>query len=620
MRAFLSKRIFLLAGMALAAAPVRGGQQRRQALPPAPLPATKAKTKAKTKSAPAAPPAAHAQTKPAPAAPSAAKAQAKPAPAAPIWSAQIGWLRAPGQPWRQSDFLRLASAGVNQAEINLDWGAIEPQRGQFNFALLDRYLAAAAAAHLRLVLIFWESVWDGAGQNPPAWLPQRDHTSDGVATAYPPWWDAPAMRAYFQYIAATLDNVRAAPGFGGLFIAYGWLDAEWGPAPKGSHGVAGYAAADIAEFHRWLPRQYASLNDFNRRWATHYTRWRQAPAAAPGQPLFTLYQRFRRYSVATVYDALSRLARRHTQAPLYYYWGGGLGGAGGIAVLGNDPDLFFRLARRYRATVVLDDADQAGLALLFGNLAQAYRVPLLEEWTPRASGLAGESAGWLAHYGLGLPELHGEDFFLYQALQPGREFARGWPQFTSAHAALAGVKGRVPWQPVALMVPASELGRSAALAPSPGLAQALANFWRGNRVLPALVTDSELQRGVVQSSRFAQIFSLNPAGSSQPALARALPWLKPYAALNPENSTLEIVPVVANGAAWILIANRSAQGYDGSLRLSLPALGLPVKSYAAGIVYPAVVQLKPSTSAKGWLNWPLSVPAGSLEIWRLTPQ
>ncbi len=539
----------------------------------------------------------------------------------PIWSAQIGWMRVPGQGWHYADFVHLAGAGINQVEINLDWGAIEPSRGHFDFRRLDRYLADAAAARLRLVLIFWESVWDGPGMNPPAWLPQRDRTSDGLATAYPPWWDADAMRAYFHYIATTLDHVNASPGFGGLFVSYGWLDAEWGPAPKGSQGVAGYDPADIAEFHRWLPRQYASLEAFNRHWHTSFTAWDQVPAPLPGSAMFPLYQSFRLYSVATVYDALSRLARGHSRAPLYYYWGGGLGGAGGISVLGNDPDMFFRLARRYRATIVLDDADHAGLALLFGDMAEAYDVPLMEEWTPRNQGLLAEAAAWLAHYGLGLPRIQGEDFFLYQAQRPGREFVRAWPLFTAAHAALAALHGRAPRLNIALLVPTSELGRSQQLAPAPGLAAALGMFWRTHLVLPAVITDSELQHGIVNASNYSQIFKINSAGSPNDVLNQALPLLDPYAALNPVSADLTIVPVVSGDAIWVLIANRGATAYSGQLSLALPTLVLSARSYAAELSFPAPppesFQLQPSSS--GSVAWKIALPSGGLQIWHLTP-
>ncbi len=557
---------------------------------------------------------------PQPAAPPAAPPA--PAPPVPIWSAQIGWLRGPGQAWRGRDFARLARAGINQVEINLDWGAIEPRRGQFDFRLLDRDLANAAAARLRLVLIFWESIWDGPGMNPPAWLPQRDRTSDGIATAYPPWWDADALRAYFHYLSATLDHVRSSPGFGGLFVSYGWLDAEWGPAPKGSRGVGGYAPADLAQFHRWLPLQFRSLVQFNRHWNTDYAGWKQVPAAIPGQPLFALYQQFRRYSVAAAYDALSRLVRRHTAAPLYYYWGGGLGGAGGVSVLGNDPDLFFRLARKYRATVVLDDADHAGLALLFGSLAQAYQVPLLEEWTPRAAGLRAEAAAWLAHYGLGMPQIRGEDFFLFQTQHPGREFLLAWPLYLSARAPLAAVQGSVPWQSVALQVPTGALGTSVALAPAPGLAAALGDFWRRHHVLPALVTDTELHAGVMRPGQFTQIFPLPTAGASAAVFNAALAALSPYAGLNPESADLTIVPVVKQGSAWLLLANRGAPDYQGELRLALPQLGLPTRAYAAAAAFPARLRqsynLQPA--ADGWISWPLALPAGALQIWRLSPR
>lgn len=48
---------------------------------------------------------------------------------------------------------------MNRVEINLDWADIEPQDGAYDFRLLNRYMAEAAKAHLKIYLLFWESVW-----------------------------------------------------------------------------------------------------------------------------------------------------------------------------------------------------------------------------------------------------------------------------------------------------------------------------------------------------------------------------------------------------------------------------------------------------------------------------
>ena len=105
---------------------------------------------------------------------------------------------------------------------------------------------------------------------------------------------------------------------------------------------------------------------------------------------------------------------------MLYYWGGHISGRIGPGALGNDPDLFFKAAQRYHAIVVLDDANETGINLLFGSMARSYQVPLLQEWTPLSKGLREESAQWLGHLGMGSPFEVGIDFFIYPPARPTR--------------------------------------------------------------------------------------------------------------------------------------------------------------------------------------------------------
>ena len=214
---------------------------------------------------------------------------------APFWWAQILYTKSHNIPWSESDFAALAQNGMNGIEINPIWAKIEPQKGQYDFTLLDRYMAQAAKAHLKVYLIFWLS--ESQGNNPPPWIAAHDVTSDGVPAEEPPWWDTASQKAYLDYIARTIDHVKSSPSFGGLYTSYGWLDSEWGMPPKGSHGVTGYAPEDIRAFYRWLPRSYKTIANFNRRWHTSFHNWSDVPVARPGDPLFPVYQQFRLYPI-----------------------------------------------------------------------------------------------------------------------------------------------------------------------------------------------------------------------------------------------------------------------------------------------------------------------------------
>src|SRR5665213_44272 len=224
---------------------------------------------------------------------------------APFWWAQIDFTKPKNVPWDESDFATLAQRGMNGVEINMLWAEIEPQKDHYDFKLLDRYMAEAAQAHLKIYLLFWES--EVQGRNPAPWITAHDVSSDGVPAKEPPWWDEASRKAYFDYVAHTIDHVKASPGFGGVYASYGWLDSEWAMPPNGSHGVTGYAPADIREFYRWLPRTYKTIASFNHRWHTSFHNWSDVPAAKPGDPLFPVYQRFRLYSVAEGFDAISHL-------------------------------------------------------------------------------------------------------------------------------------------------------------------------------------------------------------------------------------------------------------------------------------------------------------------------
>ncbi len=561
------------------------------------------------------------------------KGTAIPSPGHPIWQAQIDFTKPHGVPWAASDFAAIKRSGANRVEINLDWGDIEPEKGQYDFRLLDRYLAGTARSGLKLYLIFWEGVWaEQQGKNPPKWLSAREVTSDGLTALQPPWWDKSSREAYFNYVARTIDHVKGHPGFGGLYANYGWLDAMWGPEPKGSRGVTGYAPADIKAFYRWLPQTHPSLASFNARWRTSYKTWRDVPVARPGQRLFPVYQRFRYYSVEQAYNELSRLVREHTNAPMFYYWGGGIGGRGGPAVLGNDPDTFFRLAKRYHATVVLDDVDASGNAVLFGSMARAYRVPLLQEWTPSRKDLRAEIPQWLGHIGLGAPFEVGESFFIYPPPPQRPGWVEAWKAYQQWHATLAEfIRGRSPEQPVAVLVPTLKIALSHDLDAFADLNQELTTFWRHYHVLPHLITDQQVEHGVVSLQQFRAVVDLGNEIATLPALRiyaekhpvlktleQADPYLRPYVKLDPAYDRLEVTPVVRGSSVWLSLANcNGEQAYSGMIHLDPAAVGLGAKESFSVKNAQTGQPVRATRSAAGDIEWRVDLPRAGFEVVRI---
>lgn len=556
-----------------------------------------------------------------------------------------GDAQAASMPWSDADFAAFAQAGINGVEINLVWGNIEPRRNVYDFSLLDSYLASAAKAHIKLYLIFWQSVWAEAppkvvGKNPPIWITGRDLTSQGMVTNEPTWWDKDARQAYFDYICRTIEHVNNKPGFGGLFANYGWLDAMWGPENyKGSgleptRGIAGYAPADIEEFHRWLPRSYKTLASFNQQWHTTFAEWSQVPAAKPGEPLFSVYQHFRYDSVLQTYEEISRLVRARTQAPMLYYWGGMIGGdSTGVGVMMNAPDIFFKTAKRYNAIVVLDDADYTGLSLVFGSLARSYNVPLFEEWTPQDKGMVEETARWLGHIAMGAPNEIGADFFIYPPPKDHAGWPEAWPKFQAWHSTLAQIKGRTPEQPVAVLIPMKKIAFGPDLNLFNGWEVHLGDFWRIHHVMPHFITDQQVTDGTVDLEQFKAVVDLGNERDELPQLksyakkhpvlkdlSDALPILNPYVTLDPAYDSLEVTPVVDGNSVWLVLANCNGEkAYAGSIEFDPKAVGLQSTDYDVTLVKEGA-SISSSRMQDGKIQWQINLPAAGFEVVRLSPR
>ena len=547
----------------------------------------------------------------------------------PFWWAQISFTQPHNVPWGESVFQKLAQSGMNGVEINMDWTALEPRKGRYDFHILDRYLAEAAKAHLKIYFLFWESRGPGC---PPPWLTARDISSDGVKASEPPWWGAASRKAYFDYVAHTIDHVNNNPGFGGVYPAYGWLDSEWGPMPKGSHGVTGYAPADIKAFYRWLPRTYKTIANFNRLWHTSYKSWSDVPVGRPGDPMFALYQRFRQYSAEEGFGAVTRLVREHTKHTLIFSWGGGIDGKIGPTVQGNGPDMFFRLAKKYHVIVNFDCSNAAGIAMVFSGLGRHYHVPMINEWTPwRPPDLRPEIPQWLAHIGLFAPYEVGEDFFIYPP--PARKFgfADGWKAYCKWRPTLTKViQGVAPVQPVAVIVPLRKISLSTNLNAYPNLKADLAHFWRRYHVLPDYISDDLVARKTVSLDHYRAVVDLGNEVSSLPelksyarnhpvlkTLAEAVPYLHPYVTVTPRHDHLEVVPTVEGSTVWLAVANRSLHPYAGTVSFDPAAFKLhsaPSYSLTNARTGQTVAS---NRNARGDIAWSVDMRQGGLEILKL---
>jgi hypothetical protein len=537
-----------------------------------------------------------------------------------LWSTQLQFDNN-GVPWSESFFAGLKADGLSNAELNMPWTSIEPSLGTFDFTEFDTELANAAAAGIRLVPIFWESGWRGS---PASWVTDREVSSTGVTGQQPVWWNPTDEQEYFTYVTSTVAHIEHNPGYGGSILDYGFLDAQWDI----NGGAGGWAPADITEFHQvYLPDTYRTIARFNAEYGTSYPSFGQVPAATTGQPLAGVYQAFRVWSMADTYGRLTAAVRKITSGPLYYYFGGHI--ANNVAYA-NNPDSFFKLARQYDVTIILDDAESSGLPLIFGSLARAYHVRVAQEWTaPNGNDqLAAAAVGWLSNYGMVFPQGGGEDFFIHDGTQKD---VVGFPIYLKWLSTLQGLSGSYPQQPAAVYLDVSQGYGNSAGGSLANVENDLASLWERDQSGFAVVTSQEVANGAVNLSQYRAILPLNgvdatlkayqAAGGKLLADAAQLARYAPaYAQLSSPYS-LHTVPVVAadHRSASITLAEVSPYFGDNGTASFSPA-GLSLKPGTYHLVDVATGKAMPQkATSDGEVCAPVTMASATLAQWQLVP-
>ena len=535
-----------------------------------------------------------------------------------LWATQLQFDNN-GTPWTTTDFAAIKAKGINSAELNMPWGSLEPTEGTFDFAELDQELASATAAGIRLVPIFWQSGWRGS---PAPWITDLEVTSAGGTGIAPAWWDLSEQSAFFTYVTATIKHIAENPGYGGSILNYGRLDAQWS-----NNGDGGWAADDIAYFHSsWLPATYGTIANFNTKNGTGYASFDDVPAAVPGAPLANVYQAFRQWSVEATYGSLTADVRRFTNTPLYYYFGGHISNAPDI---GNDPDVFFKLARQFNVTILEDAAASPGLSLTFGSLARAYHVKLAMEWTPTTENLyPSEAAQWLANYAMELPEGGGEDFFIHDGTDKD---VVGYPIYTSWLPVLQNIRGSYPQQPVAVYIDYSTTWGNASGGSLSSVENTIAALWAGYQSGFAVVTSDELANHADSLSHYKAVLPLNGVDANLTAYQKAggtlltsgsqlSQYAPAYAQLTSAHA-LQVVPATAanHRSATVTLGEVNAFfGYTGSVTLNPAGLNLVGGTYHVvdALTGRAVSQ---TTLSDGSICAPVTMASATLDQWNVVP-
>jgi beta-galactosidase len=140
------------------------------------------------------------------------------------------------------------------------WSTMEPQPGKYDFAWLDRAIAAAAQHHIYVVI-------GTPTAAPPAWLTSKypdtlrvdeDGTRAEHGNRQQFSFSSPRYRELARQIAT-----RLAKRYGHNPDVIGWqIDNELGPPS--------FDDATRRQFHAWLQYKYGNIANLNRHWTTAY--------------------------------------------------------------------------------------------------------------------------------------------------------------------------------------------------------------------------------------------------------------------------------------------------------------------------------------------------------------
>ena len=174
----------------------------------------------------------------------------------------------------EADLALMQRAHLNVVRVGeFGWSRMEPGDGMFDFAWLDRAIAAAARHGIRVVI-------GTPTAAPPIWL-TRAHPdilrvdADGSVAVH-------GGRRHFSYASTTYRRyaTRIAET---LARRYGRNPAVVGWQIDNEIGVPSYDPDAKARWAAWLAARYVTIDALNRRWTTEY--WSQTYTAFDEVPL-----------------------------------------------------------------------------------------------------------------------------------------------------------------------------------------------------------------------------------------------------------------------------------------------------------------------------------------------
>jgi len=210
----------------------------------------------------------------------------------------------PEERW-ETDLRLMRETGFNTVRIaEFAWSRMEPEEGRFDFAWLDRAIAAAKR-HGMMVVIGTPTA------APPAWLTQKYPEvlrvdENGARAGH-------GGRRHFSFASARYRDfcrqiaTELAKRYGHDPAVVGWqIDNEVGPPS--------FDEESVAAWHAFLQKRYGTVDELNRRWTTeywsqHYNSFDQVPLHATGQQNPGLLLDFKHFVSATWTDYVQNQVR-----------------------------------------------------------------------------------------------------------------------------------------------------------------------------------------------------------------------------------------------------------------------------------------------------------------------
>lgn len=302
---------------------------------------------------------------------------------------------------------KLDSIGLNTLFMPVEWDQIEPQKGHFDFSVIDADIAQAKAHHVHLVLL-WFGAWKNSMSTyAPAWVKHdwktysRARDEKDVAQDILSPFDADTLKADSAAFSALLAHLKATDADHTVMMMQ--VENEIGMLSCArDHSAAANAAWNgpvAPELITYLKAHKADLRpELTQLWAAHGYRetgsWSDVFGSDPaGQEVFQAWY-FARYA-----DAVTRAGKAAYNLPMYvnvalnrpgkapgdYPSAGPLphlfdvwkAGAPAIDIIGIDhyfPD-FIAWARQFKRSdnpFLTPESNQAGFAQAPGNAWYAF--------------------------------------------------------------------------------------------------------------------------------------------------------------------------------------------------------------------------------------------------------